>query len=47
LQRLQRQNVVAFHQRYVVPNNMVLAIFGDIDVAKTTAAVEQAFTGFR
>jgi zinc protease len=47
LQRLQRQNVVAFHQRYVVPNNMVLAIFGDIDVAKTTAAVEQAFTGFQ
>lgn len=45
LQRLQRQDVVAFHQRYAVPNNMVLAVFGDVDVAKTTAAVEQAFAG--
>jgi len=47
LQHLQRQAIVAFHQRYVVPNNMVLAIFGDIDVAKTVAAVEQALTGFQ
>ena len=31
LQRLQRQDVVAFYQRYVVPGNMVLAIVGDID----------------
>jgi zinc protease len=47
LQRLQRQDVVAFYQRYAVPNNMVLAIFGDIDVAKTATAVEQAFAHFR
>jgi zinc protease len=47
LRRLQRQDVVAFYQRYAVPNNMVLAIFGDIDVAKTAAAVERAFTGFQ
>jgi zinc protease len=46
LQRLQRADVVAFYQQYVVPNNMVLAIFGDIDVAATTAAVRQAFASF-
>ena len=33
LQRLQRQDVVAFYQRYVVPGNMVLAIVGDIDLS--------------
>ena len=43
LQRLRRRDVVAFYQRYAVPHNMVLAIFGDIDVEQTAAAVEQAF----
>jgi zinc protease len=43
LQRLQRQDVVAFYQRYAVPSNMVLAIAGDIDVAATASAVERAF----
>src|SRR4029434_5141569 len=47
LQRLQRSDVVAFYQRYVVPNNMVLAIFGDIDLPATTAAVTQAFAGLQ
>jgi zinc protease len=47
LQRLQRSDVVAFYQRYVVPNNMVLAIFGDIDLPATTAAVMQAFAGLQ
>jgi zinc protease len=43
LQRFQRQDVVAFYQRYVVPGNMVLAIVGDIDLAQTAATVENAF----
>jgi zinc protease len=47
LPRLQRQDLVALHQRYAVPNNMVLAIFGDIDIATTTTAVEQTFGGFQ
>ena len=46
LQRLGRQDVVAFYQRYVVPGNMVLAIVGDIDLPQTVAAVEQAFAPF-
>ena len=46
LQRLQRQDVVAFYQRYVEPGNMVLAIVGDIDVAQTVAAVEKTFYTF-
>jgi zinc protease len=33
----------AFHQKLAVPNNCVLAIFGDVKVAEARAAVEQAF----
>ena len=47
LERLQRADVVAFHHRYAAPNNMVLAIVGDIDVQRTAALVERAFTGFQ
>jgi len=32
-----------FHQNYVTPNNMVLAIFGDIDLDATMKLVEQTF----
>src|SRR5712692_7392833 len=46
LQRLQRQDVVAFYQRYAVPGNMVLAIVGDIDVAQTVDTVEKTFNTF-
>jgi zinc protease len=47
LEQLQRTDVVAFHQRYAVPNNMVLAIVGDLDVERTAARVARAFTGFQ
>jgi zinc protease len=47
LQHLTRQDVIDFHQRYAVPNNMVLAIAGDIDIERTAALVERAFTGFK
>jgi len=46
LQRLQRQDIVAFYQRYVVPGNMVLAIVGDIDPAQTVTTVEKTFNTF-
>jgi zinc protease len=32
-----------FHETYIVPNNMVLAIFGDIDLDQTLALIEQSF----
>ncbi len=47
LQKLQRQDVVAFHQRYAQPQNMVLAIFGDIDIEQTITDVERAFASFQ
>lgn len=47
LRQLSREDAVAFHQHYATPTNMVLAIVGDIDIERTTAWVERAFTGFR
>ncbi len=43
LQRLQRQDIVAFYQRYAVPSNMVMAIVGDIDMVATSQMVERLF----
>lgn len=36
-------NCKAFHKRHFTPNNMVLAIFGDIDVDATLQRLEQSF----
>jgi zinc protease len=46
LPRLQRQDAVAFYQRYAVPGNMVLAIVGDIDPAQMVPIVEKTFHSF-
>jgi zinc protease len=37
----------AFHQRLTVPNNCVLAVFGDVKAADVKAAVEKAFGGWK
>ncbi len=36
-----------FHQKLTVPNNCVMAIFGDVKVAAVKAAVEKAFGGWK
>ncbi|MDB6064418.1 MAG: Peptidase inactive domain protein [Pedosphaera sp.] len=33
----------AFHQRFVIPNNCVLAIYGDVKAVDVKAAIEKAF----
>jgi zinc protease len=43
VQRVQTDDVVALHRRLAVPNNCVLAIFGDVDADATRAAVEKTF----
>ena len=40
---LQAQDLQGFHQRLTVPNNCVLAIYGDIKAAEVIAAVTAAF----
>jgi zinc protease len=43
VRRFTRKDIVDFYRRVVVPNNMVLAIFGDIDIERVTQSVEQRF----
>ena len=47
IQKLSTAHLKAFHQKLAVPNNCVLAIYGDINVAEVKAAVEKAFGGWR
>jgi zinc protease len=37
----------AFHKKLAVPNNCVLAVFGDVKTADVKAAVEKAFAGWK
>lgn len=43
VQALKVANCREFHQRFFVPNNMVLAIFGDIDPDQALALLEMSF----
>ncbi len=38
-----RKDIVDFYNRVVMPNNMVLAVFGDIDIEGVTQSVEKRF----
>jgi zinc protease len=37
----------AHHQKFAVPNNCVLAIYGDVKASEVNAAVEKAFAGWK
>ena len=43
LQRIAREDLQAFHKRYFVPNNMILAIVGDVTSEEAFAAAERVF----
>lgn len=45
--RLAVADLRAFHARLAVPNNCVLAIYGDVEPAAVRAAVEEAFAGWQ
>jgi zinc protease len=45
--KLQPEHLKAFHQRLTVPNNCVLAIYGDIETAAARATVEQALAAWK
>ncbi len=47
VQSLQAADLHAFHAKLAVPNNCVLAIFGDINADETRRSVEQAFAAWR
>ena len=47
VQRISAAELKAFHKRLAVPNNCVLAIYGDIDISAAKAAVDRAFWGWK
>jgi zinc protease len=47
VQRISVADLRAYHQKLAVANNCVLAIYGDIDIANTKAAVERAFGNWK
>ncbi len=47
LGKLTDADLKTFHQRLAVPNNCVLAIFGDVNTGKVLAVVKQAFAGWK
>lgn len=44
---IRRADLRAFHQRLAIPNNCVLAVFGDVQTARVLAAVKRAFAGWK
>jgi zinc protease len=44
---LTRNDLAEFHRRYVNPQNMVLAVFGDIEPAEAEALARENFGAFR
>jgi zinc protease len=46
VQTLQTADLAAFHKRLAVPNNCVLAIFGDINIAAAREAIEKTFASW-
>jgi zinc protease len=47
VQRIQVADVKAFHQRLTVPNNCVLAIYGDVKADEARNAVEKTFGSWK
>lgn len=47
LQALARDDLAKHHERHVVSSNLVIAIFGDVDVAHATALAEKHLAGLR
>ena len=44
--RISRDDLVAFHARYFLPNNAILAVVGDVTPAEAFAGVEKAFASW-
>ncbi len=44
---LKRQDLVETHRKYCLPNNMILTVFGDIDLETTKELIREKFKGFK
>jgi len=46
LDRVERQDLIDFYQRYFFPANVMLAVWGDFNTAEMQAKIEKAFAGW-
>jgi zinc protease len=46
VERLTRDDLVEFHRRYFVPNNIILSVVGDFQVPEFLPKIEKAFGGW-
>lgn len=44
---ISRNDVLSFHKRFFVPNNMVIALYGDIDIDKITEVFKKKWISFK
>jgi len=47
VEKLTRDDLLDFHKRYFVPNNAIVSIVGDFDIAELLPKVEQVFAGWQ
>jgi predicted Zn-dependent peptidase len=47
LQAITRDDLVAFHRRYFVPNQTMIGVTGDFDTAEMIGKIEAAFSGWK
>ncbi|HGJ63933.1 TPA: insulinase family protein, partial [bacterium] len=46
INKMTQNDLKSFYDKYMLPNNMVLAVFGDINADEITAKIEKAFEKF-
>lgn len=46
VKNIRRQDIIAFYRKFIIPNNMVLSIFGDVREEEALAVVKDRFGGF-
>ncbi len=44
---LQRSSIAAFYEKYLAPNNMVIAVSGDVDPVKVIERLKELFSGLK
>jgi zinc protease len=47
ISNLKRQDLVDIYKKYCLPNNIILAVFGDIDTKTTKELIKEKFKGFK
>lgn len=47
VRKIKCEDLVEFHQKYCIPNNMVLAIFGDVNAEEVAGKVKEALGKFQ